>query len=169
MVRHIWPERRSGWSFLLIGADSARQRGSGWSSRLSGRYLRGAAFGLVISACRADSGWQRGSGWSSRLSGRYLRGATLGLVISACRADSARQRGLGWCFAERRAVGLRWKETAFNARGANAPRQPRRWQHCGARQRPMRERCQSRAQIKGRASGVVLHAVVSLRVGFCSD
>jgi len=48
----------------------------------------------------------------------------------------------------------------------NAPRQPRRWQRCVARRVTAREDCQSRAQVKGRASGVVLHAVVGLRKAF---
>jgi len=42
----------------------------------------------------------------------------------------------------------------------NAPRQPRRWQRCGARRAMARESYKSRAQVRGRASGVVLHAVV---------
>src|SRR5687768_6800606 len=45
----------------------------------------------------------------------------------------------------------------------NAPRQPRRWQHSGARQSTSWEMCQSRAQVKSRASGVALHAVVRRR------
>jgi hypothetical protein len=49
---------------------------------------------------------------------------------------------------------------------ANAPRQPRRWRHCEARRVAVRDNSQSRAQIPGRASGVVLHAVVRLRLGF---
>jgi hypothetical protein len=50
------------------------------------------------------------------------------------------------------ADGLSWRP--------NAPRQPRRWQRCGARRVAARGSCQTRAQVRGRASGVVLHAVV---------
>lgn len=45
----------------------------------------------------------------------------------------------------------------------NAPRQPRRWQRCEAKRVARKGSVQSRAQLPGRASGVVLHAVVSRR------
>jgi|GEM_PF-6740941 len=51
----------------------------------------------------------------------------------------------------------------------NAPCQPRRWQPCGARRVAAREKRQSRAQVKGRASGVVLHAVVGQQLSFSNN
>jgi hypothetical protein len=58
----------------------------------------------------------------------------------------------------RLADGLPWRP--------NAPRQPRRWQRCEASRRRSGEECQSHAQVRGRASGVVLHAVVRRKLAF---
>jgi hypothetical protein len=77
----------------------------------------------------------------------------------AARRDRRNERTAG-------TLGPKDRQAKYKKRfaAANAPRQPRR--HCGARRRPSRERCQSRTQVTGRASGVVLHAVVRRRLCF---